>query len=176
MYTEQELKEFRRAIYEFSAEQLMWQVLYINAVAQHAPNLDIIYKRLLELPHVFQLIMLNTVDTPDVRALTQAVEEGNRLFIDYVDSFFHDGADMSSLLKQREENVDYIAQCMHKINPRWGITEWVTLINHQIALINQTMIDAKHGSYKTWAQILPLVCRLKMDMADYLAEGISSLN
>lgn len=62
---------------------------------------------------------------------------------------------------------------MQEINPQWSAAEWAAMMDHQLQLLETVMEDAKRGSYKTWAQILP-VCRLKMDMADYLAEGITS--
>ncbi|MCI8510237.1 MAG: hypothetical protein HFJ06_17060, partial [Lachnospiraceae bacterium] len=84
MYTEPELKELRKAIYEFTADQLMWEILYINAVAQHSPALDVVRNKLLSLPKTFGLIMQNSVRSPDVKKLTQAVNQGTQLFIQYV--------------------------------------------------------------------------------------------
>ena len=70
MYSEHELKELRRTIYENAAEQLLWQVMYINAVAQHSPALNIVRNKLLALPRTFELIMHNSVNSPVVKALT----------------------------------------------------------------------------------------------------------
>ena len=174
MYTEQELKQLRRAIYENVAQRLMWQILYINAQAQGASNLGVIRKRLSELPQEFALLMRNTIGDAAAQGLVQAVYEGSDLFMQYVDSFFHGGGDESLLQQQLCTNAQRIAQDMHQINPQWGVMQWTYLMEHQLQLLEGIMHDAKDGSYKTWAEILPIVCRLKMDMADYLAEGISS--
>lgn len=176
MYTDQELMLLRKAIYEYAAEQLMWQVLYINCVAQHAPNTDIVRDKLLSLPKTFRLIMRNSVDSPGVEKLTEAVNEGNREFVSYVDCFFNHSTDLPEHRQKLNSNVQYIAKCLNQINPMWGTAEWITLINHQIELMNTVMNNAKQGHYESWAEILPIIRKLKMDMADYLAHGISALN
>lgn len=176
MYTEHELKELRKAIYENAADQLLWQILYINAVAQHAPNLSVVRNKLLSLPKNFELIMLNSVNSPTVRNLTQAVYEGNRLFVEYVDCVFHGGDDKGVIRQKLDDNIQYITKCLCQINPQWGDTQWKTMIHHQIELMNTVMYDAKEGKYEDWSLILPVIRRLKMDMADYLAHGISGLD
>lgn len=176
MYTDHELAALRKAIYENAAEQLMWQVLYINAAAQHAPNLKVIRDKLLSLPRTFELIMLNSVNSPLIQELAHTVYDGNRLFIQYVDSVFNHGPDTSDLARQLNDNIQAIARILHEINPQWGTAAWTTLIRHQIDLMNSVMNSAQQGKYETWAEILPIVRKLKMDMADYLAQGISGLN
>lgn len=176
MYTDQELSELQKAIYENAAEQLMWQVLYINSVAQHSPALNEVRKKLLSLPRTFEMIMLNSVNSPVVVDLAHAVYDGNRLFIEYVDSVFDDETDQPLLRQKLNVNIHRIAQYLHEINPQWGTTEWTTLINHQIELMTTVMNNAKAGNYSTWAEVLPVIRRLKMDMADYLAHGIASAN
>ncbi len=174
MYSEHELKELRRAIYENAAEQLLWQVMYINAVAQHSPALNIVRNKLLALPRTFELIMHNSINSPAVKDLTQAVYSGNRLFVEYVDSVFNGNSDKTALGQNLNDNIEYIANLLHKINPQWGTAEWMTLINHQVELLNTVMNDAKQGKYDTWTYILPVLHKIKLDMADYLEQGIST--
>lgn len=50
----------------------------------------------------------------------------------------------------------------------------MTLINHQVELLNTVMNDAKQGKYDTWTYILPVLHKIKLDMADYLEQGIST--
>lgn len=173
LYTNRELAELRKAIYENATEQLMWQVLYINCVAQHSPSLKVVREKLLSLPRNFELIMLNSVNSPIVVDLAHAVYDGNRVFVQYVDSIFSGGADELILKQKLNDNIQYIASCLHRINPQWKTTEWITLINHQIQLMNTVMTKAKEGHYESWAEILPIIRKLKMDMADYLASGIA---
>lgn len=173
IYTEHELRELRKAIYEYAADQLMWQVLYINSVAQHAPNVNVIRDKLLSLPRTFELILLNSVNSPAVKDLAQAVYDGNRLFVQYVDCVCNGGTDQTTLKQKLEDSVQQIAKCMNGINPQWGTAEWMTLMHHEIDLMNTVMDKAKQGKYETWAQVLPVVRKIKMDMADYLAHGIS---
>ena len=175
MYTDKELLEIRKAIYEYTAEQLMWQVLYINCAALHSPNLNAVRNKLLALPRYFELIMLNTVNTPVVQDLIHVVYEENRLFVDYVDSIFNNGTDTQLIKQKIDENVIYIAKYLNKINPQWGISEWLTLINHQMELINSVIEHAKKGNYETWAEVLPFIRKIEMDIAEYLSHGISGL-
>lgn len=176
VYTEHELKELRKAIYEFTADQLMWEILYINAVAQHSPALDVVRNKLLSLPKTFGLIMQNSVRSPDVKKLTQAVNQGTQLFIQYVNCVFQGGTDATVLKQKLSENIELIAKCLHQINAQWGTQQWMTLIQHQVELTDAVMDSAKQGKYETWENILPIIRKLKMDMADYLAQGICDLN
>ena len=128
--------------------------------------------KLLSLPRIFELIMRNSVNSPVVTDLAHAVYDGNRLFVQYVDSVFNNKADEPELRQKLNENIQTIAVYLHEINPQWGTTEWKTLIDHQIKLMNMVINNAKEGNYSTWAEVLPIIRRLKMDMADYLAQGI----
>ncbi len=174
MYTEQELQQLRKAIYENTADLLLWQVLYIISVAQHSSSLDVVRKKLLSSPKTFQLIMQNSVNSPYVKELAKAVYDGNNLFVRYIDGVFCNGADQNTIRQELQRKVHEIADCMHRINPQWGIDKWVTLMQHQIDLMDAVMADVKGGHYDSWADVLPIIRKLKMDMADYLAHGISS--
>lgn len=176
VYTEHELRELRKAIYEFTADQLMWEILYINAVAQHSPALDVVRNKLLLLPKTFGLIMQNSVRSPDIRELTQAVYQTTQLFVQYVDCVFHGGADETALRQELKDHTQLISKCLHKINAKWGTAQWMALIQHQVELMDAVMNSAKQGKYETWENVLPIVRKLKMDMADYLAQGICSAN
>lgn len=173
IYTEQELKELRRAIYDNAVEQLLWQIMYVEAVAHNTPNCEAIRKKLLSLPKAFELIILNTVkDSPAVRKLIQSVYEANRLFVQYVDCVFRNGNNESALVNKLHESVHSIADCLHQMNPQWGTAPWITMMNHHIKLMDTIMNDAKTGKQETLTDILPNIRRLKMDMAEYLAHGI----
>ena len=172
MYTEQQQRELSRAIYEYTADQLIWRILYLNSAVQNSPGLDVIGDKLLSLPRTFSLSLLNIDRTPAMHNFIQAAEEENRLYVGYADSVFQGKGNQAALRRDWEQNTQKIATLLSQINAFWEKEEWMTLISHQKQLLDLVMLDVKEGKCSTFTQILPMVKRMAMEMSDYLAHGL----
>lgn len=176
MYSEFEIEQLRRAIYENVTEQMLWQVLYINSVAQKSPNIKTVRDKLMSLPKNFALIMTNSIKgSPELDELIGMIYGCNATFAEYIDETFS-GSDCTVIVSEITKETQDIAKNLNAVNPFWQTETWMVMIDHQRNLMNNVINDAIDQKYETWDDLLPTVRRLKLDMADYLITGIVNLS